>query len=1166
MWSFTKSVLFGVGLLLLLQPPSASVLNAQGLTGQITGSIRDSQDAAVVGAKITLTNSATGESRQYTADEQGSFIFTELLPGTYTLAVKADGFKSYEQKDIVLAVDERVMLRQITLEIGNLTETLSVTANAAQVETASGERSGLITTRQMQEVALKGRDYLGMMMLLPGVVDTAGRDAPGFNSLAGIDINGNRAGTIDLTLDGITNLDPGNDSGPFNSPSLDAVSEVKVLLTSYQAEYGRSSGGTIVVVTKNGTKDFHGDAYDFVRNTAFNANEFFNNKSGLTKTPYRYNDRGFTIGGPVLIPGILHRRDKLFFFWSAEDDPRIESATPTIGSGGVLVPAQIRKTFPTALERQGNFSQTVASSGGVIPIFDPLNNKAPFPGNIIPTSRINPAGQGLLDVFPLPNAVDPSHTYNYLFTNRVNHPWSEELLRLDWNISQSTMFYVRALRTPEAYHSAMDTNLGATNWPQFPTDYQLLGHSLVMTLIHTFSPTLVNEVTIGVNRGEQGIQPQNAAALAENSRAALGLNLPQLFPQNNPLDLIPNSTFGGVSNAPALAIEARFPYYGTADIWDYTDNLSKSVGPHNLKAGIFIENTSRNGPRTGTNFGQFVFTSDPNDPNDTDYAFSNALLGTATSYSESTARPYSHGRYQNYEFFIQDNWKAARRLTLDLGVRFYVLKPTYNGENGQLPNFDPNAYNLAQAPQLISPYKATPTSARVGLNPVNGQTLPAVLIGDFVPGTGSPYDGMVVANGSPQQTPPVQVTPRFGFAWDVFGNGKTAVRGGFGIFPDRYQDSFPLQLVQQPPLNYTYTAEYTTIPQLIGASLYLGPNSINAIQDNWKPQTAYSWNFGIQRDIGFGTVLDVAYVSSVGRHLLQERNLNVAPYGTDFLPSSQDPTNSGHPLPASFLRPRSTYGDILYYEFAANSNYNALEVQANKRFSRNLMFGASWTWSKAMDTSEGGTVNPLISPNITDYGKAAFDHTHDLVVNYVYSFPNVSKHWNNGFSKVALDGWQLSGITSFISGVPQGISYTFVVSQDILGTTGAGVESRVNLTGNPVLPKSQRTDYRAFNTSVVQAPSISNFGIGNAPKDVFRGPGTNNWNISLYKNFALGKNEARRMQFRAEAYNAFNHTQFNAVDTAAQFNAAGTQVNSDLGAYTGAAAARRLQLGLKIYF
>ncbi|MEO7653276.1 MAG: TonB-dependent receptor, partial [Bryobacteraceae bacterium] len=462
-----------------------SALRAQGLTGQVSGSVQDPAGAAVTGARISLINAGTGQARESTTDGSGAFVFTELLPGAYQISVEVPGFKRYEQKDMNLSSGERVTLRQITLELGQVSETLSVTAEAARLQTQSAERSGLITNTQIKQLALKGRDYLGLVRLLPGVVDSANREAPGFNSIQGININGAREHTINLTLDGVSNLDTGSMSGPFISPSLDAIGEVKVLLTNYQAEYGRSSGGTINVVVKNGTKDFHGVAYYFIRNDALNANEYFNNQQGLRKPRYHYNDAGYTIGGPVIIPKITRNRNKLFFFWSEEFIPRKEPQP------------QLRRTFPTTLERQGNFSQTLDTNGRVIPIMDPLNNRVAFPGNVIPANRIDKGGQGLLNVFPLPNVRDPNNTFNNAFQNIVDHPWRQELLRLDWNVSSNTLFYIRMIETAEAFKSAMDTNLGARNWPQFPTNYKLTGMGLVTTLIHTFSPTLVNEFTFG---------------------------------------------------------------------------------------------------------------------------------------------------------------------------------------------------------------------------------------------------------------------------------------------------------------------------------------------------------------------------------------------------------------------------------------------------------------------------------------------------------------------------------------------------------------------------------------------------------------------------------------------------------------------------------------------
>ncbi|HKC87606.1 MAG TPA: TonB-dependent receptor, partial [Blastocatellia bacterium] len=336
--------------------------SAQGLTGQISGTLNDHNGGVVPGAKVEVINQETAQIRMVTSDSEGNFVVTQLLPGTYSIAVTAAGFKKFEKRNVALTATERIDVHRLELEVGDVSQTVTVTAEQAFIKTESAERAGLIDEQQIQGIALKGRDYMGLVRLLPGVVDTANREAPGWNNLVGVNINGSRTGTLNLTLDGVSSLDTGSQQGPYLAPGLDAIGEVKVLLTNYQAEYGRSSGGTINVVIKNGTRDFHGGGFYFKRHEQFNANEFFNNLRNIPKQPYRFNYWGGTIGGPVIIPGtgFNRNRDKLFFFWSQEYLPR---NYPT---------RQGTITYPTALERAGDFSKSLDTNGRLIVIRDPL--------------------------------------------------------------------------------------------------------------------------------------------------------------------------------------------------------------------------------------------------------------------------------------------------------------------------------------------------------------------------------------------------------------------------------------------------------------------------------------------------------------------------------------------------------------------------------------------------------------------------------------------------------------------------------------------------------------------------------------------------------------------------------------------------------------------------
>ncbi len=483
-----------LGMLALL--PTAS---AQSVTGQISGVVVDPAGSVVPGASVQLTHDLSQTVHRFTAENNGSFIFTGLVPGTYSLHVTHSGFKAADQKGIVVAAQERVDLHEVRLEVGEVTSTVTVQADAVHVATDSSDRSVALDLKQIQDTPTRGRNPVSLILTLPGVQSLAqSYDYRGWNGGGVPGVNGGQQGQIILNMDGAASQDSGNLNTGYINPSVDSIGEVKLLIENYTAEYGGRTAGQLTLTTKNGTAQFHGTAYDYYRDESLNANEFFNNLTNVTRPRYRYQNFGGTIGGPLIVPGTPFNkaRQKLFFFFSYD---KLFNTTVTNNT----------YTMPSALERQGNFSQTVTTTGVLVPVYDPTT-QTPFPGNIIPSNRISPQGQAMLNLFPMPApqglALDPTGNRGYNFRAVVpqSRPLDDKILRVDYNFSPKAVTYVRLLQDYQA-QNGYNTTVGPPGgaWGQFPDSYHVQSVGAVATLVYTFSPD-------SDQRSQLGYQPRQA--------------------------------------------------------------------------------------------------------------------------------------------------------------------------------------------------------------------------------------------------------------------------------------------------------------------------------------------------------------------------------------------------------------------------------------------------------------------------------------------------------------------------------------------------------------------------------------------------------------------------------------------------------------------------------
>ena len=1148
------------------------------VSGSISGSVADQSGSAVVGAAVKLISETTGTVRAETTNAEGNFTFTAVAPGTYTVSAEHAGFKKFQKEHFELTPGDQLAVGNLPLEVGAVTDSVTVQAEGAMLQTASSERAGIVTCEEIKDLTVVNRDFTSFAELQPGVVITVGAQVQTFSGNNTFNVLGGRTTGNNIMVDGLptNNTNQGNMNTTI---SLDNTQTVEVKVSNFDAEFGRNNGFTVMAVSKTGTRQLHGAAYYYDRNEAFNANNFFNNRSGIAQTPDRISYLGGNLGGPIRIPHVNATKGKMFFFISAE---QISELRPK---------GLVDETVPTALERQGNFTlsganaKPIAAGGAAVTIKDPTTG-TPFPGDIVPANRIIPSMTNYLNLLPLPNYTSAADlavskgAYNYIFQESLHVPKWLNSARLDYNFTDKTQFFARFNYW---YEDQQGNAVSADNttWGWLPQHYTAITPSGVISLTHIFNPSLVFQGTMGYSQFSEDGPPLTEADLTARERSTVGFTIPQLFPTVNQYNLVPAATFG-VSDSANPTYTARFPLQGVENTYNWNGSLTKIAGAHTIKAGVQPEHWAAMKGQNASNFaGNMNFTQDANNPIDTGYAYSNALLGVLDQYTETTNRFPMYEFNTTVEWYLQDNWKVSHNLTIEAGLRWGWGTPWHSDQNEEA-GFVPSTWNPAQVVKLIQPTLVS--GKRMGLDPYTGAILPALTIGAVAPEAPNQLNGIVNRETDPsypeglRHTDGVKTAPRLGFAWDPFGKAKTVIRAGGGMFYDFHEvDNFGYGFeFSTPPLQYNPVEYYTYLTQLPASQGYNFPSAIVGFDPNRHIQKTYNFSFGVQQEIGFGTTIDVAYVGALGRHLVEAENLNSEPLGADYQPANLDATNGNKVLPSQFFRPYLGYGNITYYFYGGNSSYHSLQATVRRRYKRNLTYGAIWTWSKAMDygdteTSSSSTqISSLINPKVWNYGEAGYDHTQIFRVYWNYNLPRASSLVNGRMVRGMFDNWQLSGIYTAQSGAPTGVSYAYSPTVDITGSsTDTG---RVIIVGDATLPKSQRSINEAFNTAAIAAPSpamCTNANPpflcwGNANKDVFRGPGINNFDMSLFKNMPFS--ERWHAQLRLEAYNVFNHTQFTTVNTSATFSAAGAQTNGTFGQYTAAANARNLQLALRITF
>ena len=1077
-------------LAVLLAMPGTSY--AQRMTGDLSGSVVDESGGVIPGADVSVTNENSGAVRRTVTNADGFFAFASLPAATYTLKVSITGFNSYEVKGIELRSGDSRSLRQVSLKVATMSETVSVSAEVALTPLNSGEKSATLTGDQIENIPIVGTSAAEVLRLLPGMTPSTNgtSNKPNFSgeiygingngeggqqsAVGNYSANGNRTWALDITIDGAPGADPGCNCATSVNPNTEFVQEFKVLQANFSAEHAKGPVA-MSVVSKQGGREFHGSLFGYLRDYHLNSNEWFGNKVGAERVKNKFVYPGFSISGPLLIPGtgFNKNRDKVFFFAGFEY------------FGQKLDTGYVKSWVPTAEMRNGDFRNAAAVGSGS------FVNTVPTPA-VIPQSQWDAGGRALLNMFPSANA-NPATTggYNYIDNLLIDQNGWQGLARVDFNVSDSTKLFIRynVQRETQPFVIGLWWRNGER---QLPYPSQISGKnrsdSVSASLTHVFDPTLTNETIFAVTYINFPNVIDDRQAI---SRQALGYPYQGVFGDSN--DQIPSVDPGGWgSNGPLIFNPGGFDPILFAKKWQVSaqDNLTKVWGLHTLKIGGYYEYVSNAQPNNANSNGYVALATW--EGGTTGNTFADLLRGGPINYSESSKNTVNDMHYNLFEGYIQDSWKLKPRLTMDFGVRASYFGPWTDNSGGGMAAWDQTKYSSELAAGTIYPgIQYTKKSSGWPLSGVDGSWF--------------------------------YLTPRVGFAWDTRGTGETVVRGGFGMYRYHEPQSIYSGLLTLGAGMRSYSTDGVYLSSLegLGGGALPGAGSAIDVNDDKQP-LSYTWSLTLNQKLPWSMNVELGYVGNKNKYLLNEgiANINAVPLGA--MTSNPDGNQD-------LYRPYSAYGDLNVFRHNAYANYHSLQALLSRQRG-NFNFTASYTFSKSLGvrTSQNGQSwgsEYIVPMDQYYYGVQGSDRTHVGSVSFSWLLKEFK---DNKALNAFLGGWQFAGVATYVSGAPLQASSNVNFNMQGTNAQGVTIDGR-HIVGSPMMaafpvltcdPTKDIPSGYMFNASCFSAPSVGQN--GNYIWPYIRGNSYKNLDLSLFKNFSVGS-KGQKIQLRISGYNVLNH-------------------------------------------